>query len=334
MAAQEWRRPLPSVVATTSPSECRNDIEGEVCADDAAIGILERFITATSPTGAGGSACQGCENILPTGGSRQAAVVRKAAERFGCKSESCVLDAIVMAVPPKERIIIRQQALRFKPPGPRDGPALLTNIDIDTTLRQWAEYEFHDFFPFSFAMIDFAKTKDHLAAVDLRSVRKGVEPVRLNSGRAVRRPCLRMACVINTDVSTAGGIHWMCVFVDTSAPPGSETPWSVEFFDSTGDAPAETIIEWMENSRKDLVACRRGACGDTRRDDDSLVATATPARTRRHQHGNTECGVYALYYIRQRLERVPFGFFSRGRISDADMERFRPHLFSRVAIGR
>jgi hypothetical protein len=46
-----------------------------------------------------------------------------------------------------------------------------------------------------------------------------------------------------------------------------------------------------------------------------------------HQESQTECGLYALYYIRCRLEGIPFSFFFEKLVRDYVMTAFRPHVF-------
>jgi len=63
-----------------------------------------------------------------------------------------------------------------------------------------------------------------------------------------------------------------------------------------------------------------------------LVQTLYPSRSHRHQRGDTECGVYSLYYIRQRLEGTPARWFATDTVPDDAMIKFRKHLFSKVKI--
>jgi hypothetical protein len=49
-----------------------------------------------------------------------------------------------------------------------------------------------------------------------------------------------------------------------------------------------------------------------------------------HQESQTECGLYALYYIRRRLDGTPFSFFFEKLIRDAAMTAFRTHVFRKV----
>jgi hypothetical protein len=46
-----------------------------------------------------------------------------------------------------------------------------------------------------------------------------------------------------------------------------------------------------------------------------------------HQQSQTECGLYALFYIRRRLEGTPYSFFFEQLVPDAAMTKFREHIF-------
>lgn len=112
-----------------------------------------------------------------------------------------------------------------------------------------------------------------------------------------------LACVVNTDTSRGPGKHWVCLFVDI---PGK----SVEFFNSSGSAPLKSITLWMTDMAKKISA-------------ESVVVSKF-----RHQFSSSECGVYCLFYIRKRLEGIPYKFFSNNIIKDDDMIKFRKNLFS------
>ena len=57
------------------------------------------------------------------------------------------------------------------------------------------------------------------------------------------------------------------------------------------------------------------------------AATPIPLTDVRHQDSQTECGLYALYFIRRRLEGAPLAEFRGTRIPDSAMVKFRTHVF-------
>lgn len=225
-----------------------------------------------------------------------------------CRGDAaCVLKApAVRQTANADREFARELAagVRLKPFGPRNQAQWLTNFDIDRTLRRWAG-EFRDFFPCPFAMIDFAETNDALGRVDMRAVARGLNRVVGEPPAALATPCQTFGCVVNTDSSRGPGIHWVCVFVDMRAAPPT-----VEFFDSLGRPPPMPLVRWLAATA------------------DKIGGRVVIASQHRHQQSNSECGVYALFYIRARLDGVPLERFAAEQIADSAMLAFRQHLFA------
>lgn len=264
-----------------------------------------------------------CDPILPTAASAEAAAVRAAAALVGCESESCVLQhpAFLEAAP--KSAVAADLELRFKAPGPRNTTELLSNFNIDDTLRKWARH-FDNFFPCPFAMMDFDATREPFAVIDLGAVLQGRVECDLGPGVGlVRRPARRFGCVVNTDTSRGSGKHWVAVFVDCSSAEGA---WTVEYFNSVGQPPPKAMVKWMERSRARLAACRQeAASGETPWRPGPVEAV--PVTRIDHQQSQTECGLYSLYYIRRRLEGTPYSFFEETVVPDAAMTEFRRHVF-------
>ena len=86
-------------------------------------------------------------------------------------------------------------------------------------------------------------------------------------------------------------------------------PLTIEYFDSTGSPPNKNIMKTL----KALVNAER--CSVLKISDFE------------HQKGNTECGVYSMYFILQRLEGVSFEEINEKRITDKCMNDYRDELF-------
>ncbi len=266
----------------------------------------------------------GAHGPLPGGTAPEAAAVRKAAAAVGCGSESCLLAhprfvnyaEEEFGLEPKR--LQREKDLRFKAAGPRLGHALLNNFNIDETLQRWARV-FTSFFPYPFAMMDFDRTGEPFATIDPVAVLAGEIPINLGPGlEETRRPCQTLGCVVNTDVSTGKGKHWVAVFVDCRGPGG----WTVEYFNSAGRPPPKAMTNWMERTRARLATARKSGKTDG-------AVTAVAVTDVAHQESQTECGLYALFYIRRRLEGTPAAYFEDPTkiITDDEMTEFRKHCF-------
>lgn len=305
--------------SNTAPDECAhnpNRKPGEPCSSPAVIETIADFLSATDRSSTDRSAT---ERSAKSGAG--AAPIESVAELLQCDSESCVVQH------PKIRAHARKMGTdeqiaedletRFKPPGPRNTTQLTSNFDLDAVLRQWANTEFPDFFPYPFAMIDFAETGGSLATIDPADVIRGSVPVSIGLSRRAtdRRPCKVMGCVINTDYSTGPGKHWVAVCIDARPAGTAQDPWRVEFFNSSGNPPPPQVARWMEKTRDHLE-----------REFNVKVVDEAVSRLR-HQKSRTECGLYSLYFLRRRCEGAPASEFRKTEIPDAAMTEFRKHVF-------
>ena len=102
-----------------------------------------------------------------------------------------------------------------------------------------------------------------------------------------------------------------------------EGEWSVEYFNSAGNPPPPPVTRWLEETASRLMTYR---ASHPRKYGDGAVVPV-PLTDIRHQDSQTECGNYALYYIRRRLEGAPYSEFRETRIPDVAMLAFRKHIF-------
>jgi hypothetical protein len=112
--------------------------------------------------------------------------------------------------------------------------------------------------------------------------------------------------VMNTDVSSGCGIHWVSVFIDYSY----DQP-TLEYFDSSGEKMMPEVIKFFKKVKKKIG---KG----------ELINVST----RVQQRDKHSCGPYAIYYIYSRIQGVPWGYFRDFEIQDHNMHKFRKQLFS------
>lgn len=314
-----------------SPSECAEGVAGPgaPCASRAVVHAIAEFIETGGGTGAKAAPRPADAEALPAEDSAEAAAVRGAAAALGCGSESCVLAnprfRRFAAAKGVDRAVEADLRRRFKPEGPRNSTRLLNNFNIDGVLQQWAAAH-ERFFNIPFCMMDFERAGGSLARVDVGGILDGSEAQDLGpAGGRVRRPCDTFACVLNTDVSSGRGKHWVAVFGDCRG-----AVWSVEYFNSAGNPPPPPVVRWLEAAATRLAERRLEGGGPpgsvVERPSDGRVETVVLTNTR-HQDSQTECGNYALYFIRRRLEGDPPEAFRGQRIPDEAMVEFRRRLF-------
>jgi hypothetical protein len=204
-----------------------------------------------------------------------------------CASQHCVLDKAAM---PAAKAAEERE--RLKPLGPASSRKWLSNSNIDGCMEQWTRL-FPDFHPIPFAMMNFMSYDNEMRRFD---------------PAAARGP---FACVLNTDHYPGRGKHWVCVFGDTRS-----RPWTVEYFNSSGRPPPAEMVRWMVEARQRMR--KRAPGGEC---EDVVVSR------RAHQEGDSECGVYCLFYVWSRLNGVPWTAFRESRIPDHEVAAFRPRLF-------
>jgi len=209
----------------------------------------------------------------------------------------------------------------YKPLGPHD-PKPLSNDEIDNVLWQW-ERRWPDFCNPGFTMMDFASyggtPMQLLAALPALQAGKGATFVS-HELRGVKHACSsgpprrRFAIVLNSDTISGPGKHWTCIFIDLANVSGP----TIEFFNSSGNAPYPEVLHWVPLAQR-AIGAAMGA---------ETAPQFVPVTAIRHQRGNTECGVYALYYIWSRLNGQTAESFKHGEIPDDKMTDFRAtHLF-------
>lgn len=242
-----------------------------------------------------------------------AAILDAAIEKTGCDSEKCVLSALKRDI--GEQKVNTLLATRFKLSGPTDN-TLLNNYNIDDTMKMF-QMKFPEFFPYNFNMRNY---RDY-SFVNGRVVDAPdtLETIRVSQLISRYKCC---GVIINTDVYENNGLHWMAMFADWRDTNVGAT---VEFFNSSGNAPQPEYVLWMERARNDLI----GANIKIRpfKDYTGVERDLVRVSNRRHQQSTTECGLYSLLYIYSRLCGVKPEFFASRFVPDQLMFEFRQHLF-------
>jgi hypothetical protein len=279
------------LITKTTESECVNNCN--VCSSKKLIQLMSEFINKKDT---------------------DTNIVKYIEDKLNCTSESCVLNNkrfnnFIQNKLGNSNITKYELATRFKTHGPRNNNNLLSNVNIDDTLILWSR-EFTDFYPCPFSMIDFKLTENKFCQFKILDMIKGNESFYDPVNGLQKRIFNTYGCVLNTDVSTGKGKHWVCIFVDCRPKLNI---WTIEYFNSSGNSPHKHVMEWMENQRIDLIKIHP-------------VDTVTVTNIV-HQKSNTECGMYVLYYIRSRLDGISYTHFLTNRISDSDVFNFRKHVF-------
>lgn len=226
-------------------------------------------------------------------------ILQDALVATGCNGEKCVLEKL-----PLDRQMVRAELLySYKVKGPTDN-ALLSNVNIDTVLKQWG-MKWKRFYPYNFNMKNYTGYR-------FREGRVENEPDSLATIPVVdlflgAYDCA--GCVINSDSYQGDGKHWMALFADRRS--GKAT---VEFFNSSGNNPQPEFCNWLIKSKTDLEAA-------------GVPTEVVKVSKIQHQKSRSECGLYSLFYIWARLHGIPPAVFGVRPVPDKLMFEFRQHLF-------
>jgi hypothetical protein len=193
----------------------------------------------------------------------------------------------------------------YKPPKPITPTKWLSTGDIDHVLKQY-ENLYNDFFFMGTVPIDFDDVIEEYKKINLCQMYKG-SPI--TQGRPIRR----YGFVFNLDPHYKGGSHWVCMFINMT---GNDK--FIGFFDSYGQAPPKRIMKLIDRLISQAKSCLN-------------MTLKYKCNTVQHQHKNTECGVYCLYFIYQCLKGIKFETITENIILDDAVNKFR-HFFFRPTI--
>uniref|UniRef100_A0A6C0LBV1 Ubiquitin-like protease family profile domain-containing protein n=1 Tax=viral metagenome TaxID=1070528 RepID=A0A6C0LBV1_9ZZZZ len=121
----------------------------------------------------------------------------------------------------------------------------------------------------------------------------------------------KIGIIFNLDPHTKGGSHWVSMFIHLKKG-------KIFFFDSVGDPAPKEILRLVKRIQKQGLQLK------------------TPIRLifdqnhpNEHQYGDTECGMYSLYFIVHMLEdKHTAEYFKTHVLPDKYMESFRKIYFN------
>jgi hypothetical protein len=226
-------------------------------------------------------------------------VVKSVKEIFNCQSESCIFKK------PEFQRFMQINDLNqyldsiFKPVGPDNQTAWLSNHNIDSVLDQLGK-KFPDrkFLHIPFQMRDFEKVGTDLANVDLaQKFKEGYKT---------------FGVVINTDYSDGSGIHWFPLFGENY-----DDRISLEYFNSSGARPLPEIYTWLSKTKHYLEKNTH-----EKKKVDLIIHSGI-----RYQQNDYACGLYSIAYIWLRLEGVPARWFNKKVFNDDLMKNVWHSVF-------
>ena len=210
-----------------------------------------------------------------------------------CEDELCWMKLVKHA--PTRKRLARKNFAAFHPKNWKDNEKeWLSNYDISKVLQQYKE--FHKEFDFiSPSPIDF----DHKVGTHCVSDRL----CHFHVASYVKRGITKIAIPLNTDEHDEDGSHWVSLFVDLERK-------FIFYFDSANQSmPTEVRV---------LI---------------DRIKAQTPLKeytqTAQHQRGESECGMYVLFFLISMLKGRTPKYFTTHVITDAEVSKFRKIYFNK-----
>lgn len=217
----------------------------------------------------------------------------------------------------------------FKPEADIDPIAWLNNTNIDEVQEQLYKKYPHYYYSY-IHMIDFIMHPPEIGVnhpihniKDIDFV-KELKNIRYDKKITTDENKMKYyGVVFNTDPSHKGGQHWFAIFFNFASLGTINDPYTLEYFNSSGeDIKDPGFVPFFKNLAVDISKQLNKCC--------------KYIKVTKLQHQNTvtgNCGCYALGYIWDRLEGVPYTKFDdpKEKITDDKyMTKFRKKLFRTV----
>lgn len=223
-----------------------------------------------------------------------------------CQStdEHCVLD-MAKGMSANDLELLRKKYLRPRRPEEwnRDPDQWLDNYNIAAVMEQYQTaypwFRFVGVFPIDFSIQD---PYSH-------GVRKCLQPEICNMDiiKEQRRGIKALGFVFNLDPHNKGGSHWVALYCWIGSEKNA-SKWCA-YFDSYGYTPPHyvaNLMRWLklQDPRMKLMY-----------------------NSRRFQYGDSECGMFSMYFLICMLSGIQFGRFCKDTVPDEFMLDLRKVLF-------
>ncbi len=239
-------------------------------------------------------------------------------KRLQCDHEKCMLKEIDDSA---ERA--KYAAELFAPEHPKEWDKnpneWLSNEDIDKVIAQY-ESKYPDFkylgtsaIDYDFKYSDGNCVENRLCKFDLKNS--------IGEGKK------RFGAVFNLDKHNERGSHWVSFFVKVD--PSKKQGW-ICFFDSATSSKGVKDLDKLVKS--DAMPAEVANLIQTIIKQGANIGYRFhwQMNRRQHQQGNSECGMYSLYFIIHMLENSEktLKCIQNHRLSDADVEKYRKIYFN------
>ena len=127
----------------------------------------------------------------------------------------------------------------------------------------------------------------------------------------IKKGKTKIGIIFNTDPHTKGGQHWLSLFINIKTK-------NIFFYDSVGDKMADEVRVLIDRIQKQGQSL-----------NPKITFTIDSNEGVEHQYGNTECGIYSLFFIVHMLEdKITDHYLKTHILKDDYMQQFRKIYFN------
>jgi hypothetical protein len=218
-----------------------------------------------------------------------------------CKHESCWLeiDFIKKKIGDKAEDELRPK----KPQEWNSSPhTWLNNFNIEDVMKQYEEkhtdFHFVGVFPMDFA------SRDTLG----RCISE--EMCKVNVQQLIKQNIQHIGVILNLDKHSESGSHWVALYCNFN--PENKN-YGAFYYDSNGIEPTPEVIAFQNSLKAQMDALY----------PDSKRKFAVRHNRKRHQYGNSECGVFCMHFIERCLKGMPFSRIEKSKVYDKTVHKLR-----------
>ena len=117
----------------------------------------------------------------------------------------------------------------------------------------------------------------------------------------------KVGIIYNLDKSTGLGTHWTAIYIDNKHN-------EINYYDSYGSLPTNLISKFIKKLSDNYLK--------------NNLKTKLIYNDKRHQFGGSECGMYSMNFILERLYGNTMYNISSRKISDKSMNELRKKLYN------
>ena len=219
-----------------------------------------------------------------------------------CNSEACWMK--IKSLMEQFDINEDQFKTNFKPLMPQSWKQnynkWLTTTEIEDCLNQHMEAD-NNFYFYGAVPIDFKKCSvSNLCSFNIKK--------HLSQGQS------KIGIIFNTDPSTKDGEHWISMYIDLGKHNSNHC--GIYYFDSYGKKPCKEINELIHKIKKQGLINNR-----------NIIYFYNDIS---YQKQNTQCGMYAIHFIKKMLEGLSFQKYLQTSLNDNLMLNLRKEYFLRI----